>query len=429
MIHRTPIKKLLVSIAFLSLILVSNSVKAGGDAAKGKELFMNNCAACHNMSMKKDATGPALGGVQDRWADKKDLYSWIKNNAALRASGNAYANEIYKKWNGVVMTNFTSLSDAEIDNILAFVDAKFKEPDATEKKPGAGGGEAAATDNSMLYGIITLILALIGFVLMQVNSSLKKLSDNKEGIRSPEPVPFWRNKAYISIALIALAIGAGVWISKAAIGLGREKNYKPVQPIYYSHKVHAGINQINCLYCHGGAEQGKHANIPSVNICMNCHMGINEYAKSGPIISDDGKEINGTEEIKKLYSFAGFDPAVSKQWDPSKAKQIPWIKIHNLPDHVYFNHSQHVKAGKVQCQTCHGPIQQMNEVYQFSELSMGWCINCHRETKVQFYNDSTKEGNKFYSLYEKFHNDIKSGKLDSVTVEKIGGTECQKCHY
>jgi hypothetical protein len=379
--------------------------------------------------MKVDATGPALKGVQERWNDDKSLHEWIKNNAALRASGNKYANDIFAKWNSVVMTNFTSFTEEDVNNILAFIKVKGDEPDAPVAKPGEGGAQAAS-DNSTLFAILTIVLAALGLILMQVNSSLKKLSDDKEGIRSAEPVPFWRNKAYISVALIAISIGAGVWISAGAIGLGRQKNYQPQQPIYYSHKVHAGVNQISCLYCHGSAEQGKHANIPSVNVCMNCHMGINTYKGSTKLFREDGTEVDGTKEIQKLYDYAGFDPAVSKKWDPSKAKgPIEWVKIHSLPDHVYFNHSQHVKAGKVQCQTCHGSITEMNEVYQFAELSMGWCINCHRETKVQFYNDSTKEGNKFYSMYEKFHNDLKSGKMDSVTVEKIGGTECQKCHY
>jgi hypothetical protein len=161
---------------------------------------------------------------------------------------------------------------------------------------------------------------------------------------------------------------------------------------------------------------------------MNCHKTIQEY--KGPALHDEnGDEINGTAEIAKLYKYAGFDPTKPDSWDPSMAKPVEWIKIHNLPDHVYFNHSQHVRAGKVQCQTCHGEITAMDEVKQVSELSMGWCVNCHRETKVDFnYNDSTG-GNKFYSIYEKFHNDIKSGRMDSVTVNDIGGLECQKCHY
>lgn len=218
----------------------------------------------------------------------------------------------------------------------------------------------------------------------------------------------------------------GYYTISGAIGLGRSKGYQPVQPVYYSHKVHAGTNQISCLYCHGGAQDSKHANIPSVNVCMNCHVTINEYNGKEKVYREDGTEVNGTAEIQKLYKYAGYNPALSKTWDPSKAKPVEWVRIHNLPDHVYFNHSQHIKAGKVQCQTCHGEIQKMDEVKQFADLSMGWCINCHRTTQVQF------KDNGFYSIYQKFHDDLKNGKLDSaagITVEKIGGTECQKCHY
>jgi hypothetical protein len=154
-------------------------------------------------------------------------------------------------------------------------------------------------------------------------------------------------------------------------------------------------------------------------------MAIKEYGGE-PITREDGSSVNGTAEIKKLYEFAGWNPDAKKYVKPGKP--IEWIRIHNLPDHVYFNHAQHVKVGQQKCQTCHGNIQEMPEVAQFADLSMGWCINCHRETKVQF-NDSAGHGNKFYSIYEKFHDDIKNKKYDSVTVEQIGGTECQKCHY
>jgi hypothetical protein len=177
--------------------------------------------------------------------------------------------------------------------------------------------------------------------------------------------------------------------------------------------------------------EGKQASIPSVNVCMNCHKQISEY--KGPKIFDaSGNEINGTNEINKLYEYAGVDPKNPGAFDPSKAKSIPWTRIHNLPDHAYFNHSQHVNAGKQQCQSCHGEITDMHEVKQFSELSMSWCINCHRQTNVNFnYTDSLgrTNGNKFYSIYEKFHRDFEAGKMDSIKVEHIGGLECQKCHY
>jgi cytochrome c2 len=393
------------------------------NAQDGKELFNANCASCHKMD--QNLTGPALLGVHDRWGNDKMLHMWVKNWPSAVATGFPYAVKM-KDYAPSAMTVFSALSDVEVDAILGYI--KNWTPPAP--KPGAatvGAEDAGASkDNSLLFGIVTLTMAIVALLLLGVNSNLRKLADDKQGIPGAEPLPFWKQKKYLALATVFFFITAGIFLSKGAVGLGRSKNYQPVQPIYYSHKVHAGVNQVNCLYCHGGAQESKHANIPSVNVCMNCHLAINEY-KGDPLYAEDGKEIDGTNEIKKLYEYAAFTPG--KPWDPSKAKPIEWVKIHNLPDHVYFNHAQHVKAGKVQCQTCHGEIQNMGEVYQFSDLSMGWCINCHRETKVQFYDSAKGEGNKFYSIYEKFHEDLKSGKMDSVTVEKIGGTECQKCHY
>ena len=407
---------LLAGIFFLS-ISFANKVSA----QDGKALFNANCASCHKMD--KDLTGPALMGVHDRWNNDKLLSLWVKNWNKAVASGDAYAVKI-KDWSPSSMTVFEgTLSDAQIDAILGYIKAWKPEAKPTA---AAAGAPAEEGDNTLLFGILTLILAVISFTLLQVNASLKRMADEKTGEPVIEPVPFWRNKAYIATLTVILFCVGGYLTSKGAMALGRSKDYTPTQPIFYSHKVHAGANQVNCLYCHGGAEQGKHANIPSVNVCMNCHKAINEYVKGPKLYDEEGNEVDGTAEIQKLYKYAGFDPANAAAWDPSKAKPIEWVKIHNLPDHVYFNHSQHVKAGKVACQTCHGEIQKMDEVKQFSDLSMGWCINCHRETKVQF------KDNGFYSIYEKYHADLKSGKIDStkgITVEKIGGTECQKCHY
>lgn len=389
----------------------------GAKAQDGKALFQQKCASCH--AIDKNLTGPALRGVEDRWPNKADLYSWIRNSAALVKAGHPRAVEVFNQFNKIQMTAFPELKDAEIDAILAYINTPAKKEDA--KTPAATGTEAASSDSALIFGILTIILAVIALILLQVNSNLKRLSDDADGISSPEPIPFWRNKAYIAMGSIVLFLIGGYLIFQGARDLGRSQNYQPVQPIYYSHTVHAGVNQISCLYCHNGAMQGKHANIPSVNVCMNCHMGINEYAKGPKLYREDGTEVDGTAEIQKLYEYAGWDPAAKKY--TGKGKPIEWVRIHNLPDHVYFNHAQHVTVGKQACQTCHGEIQKMGEVYQYSDLSMGWCINCHRETKVQFTD------NKFYSIYEKFHEDLKNKKMDSVTVEKIGGTECMKCHY
>jgi hypothetical protein len=331
---------------------------------------------------------------------------------------------------GARMTPFPNLSDKDINAIISYTEKAYA--DAKNPTTPTGGGETAPEANNktwVIFGIISLIMAIIALILMQVNSNLKKLSDDAEGIHRPDPVPFYKNKIYIALVTILFFIIAGYFITKGAVGLGRQRTYEPRQPIFYSHKVHAGINQISCLYCHGNAWESRHAAIPSVNVCMNCHKAITSYEKGPKLYDEAGNEINGTQEIQKLYQYAGFDPANGAKWNTTMVKRpVEWIKIHNLPDHVFFSHAQHIRAGNVQCQTCHGPITEMDEVKQFAELSMGWCINCHRETKVNFnYNDST--GNKFYSIYEKFHNDIKAGKMDSVRVKDIGGIECQKCHY
>jgi mono/diheme cytochrome c family protein len=418
MIHlRRFAGKLILGLLLAFVLQLGNSALA----QDGKALFMQNCASCH--AVNKQLTGPALAGVEDRWPDKKMLHEWIRNNQQVIKSGYPYAVDLYNRFGKVQMNLFPSMTDKEIDAILGYV--KTEAAKATQA-PAAGAANPAdeknaSGDNTLLFGVLTLILAIVAFVLLQVNSNLKKLADDKDGVPAHEPVPFWRNKAYIAFIAVVLFMIGGFLVVKGAIGLGRTQNYEPQQPIFYSHKIHAGVNQISCLYCHGGAQEGRHANIPSVNICMNCHMAINEYKGTEKIYNGEGEEVNGTAEIQKLYKYAGFEPG--KPWDASKAKPIEWTRIHNLPDHVYFNHSQHVVAGKVACQTCHGEIPKMDEVKQFAPLSMGWCINCHRTTQVQF------KDNGFYSIYEKYHQDLKDGKLDSVTVEKIGGTECQKCHY
>lgn len=414
MIHyRSIAQRVALILSILTVLCFDQTVFA----QDGKALFQQNCASCH--AVHKDLTGPKLAGIEERVPDQKLLYAWIRNNQAVLATGNKYFTDLYAAWNKTAMNLFPNLSDEEIGAMITYINSV---PPPGGDKPTDGTSVATATesDNSLIFGVLTLILAIIVLVLLQVNANLKRLSDEKEGVPSYEPVPFYRNKAYIALFAVVLFVVGGYYTIQGAAGLGRSKDYQPEQPIYYSHKVHAGTNQINCLYCHSGAQEGKHANIPSLNTCMNCHMAINEYAGE-KLYREDGTEVDGTAEIKKLYTYTGWDPDQKKY--VNAPKPIEWVKIHNLPDHVYFNHAQHVKAGKVACQTCHGDIQNMGEVYQYSDLSMGWCVNCHRETKVQF------EDNKFYSIYEKFHNDLKSGKMDSVTVESIGGTECQKCHY
>ncbi|MGC4101158.1 c-type cytochrome [Ferruginibacter sp.] len=433
--YRKIFNKVFASLFFIALLSSTSNIFA----QNGEALFKANCASCHKVD--KDFTGPALKGARDREPDADWAYRWV-NNVNTMLETDAYAKGLKEKFKSN-MQQFNLKKD-EIKAILDYADA----PPVTVVDPTKTPG---TEDNSLLFGILTLVLALIAFILLQVNSNLRKLSDDKEGVVRGEPVPAYKNKTYLMVGILVLFCISGYFFTNAAIGLGRMKGYQPEQPIFYSHQVHAGTNQISCLYCHGGAQDSKQASIPSVNVCMNCHKGINHYEGEDKLVREDGTAVDGTAEIQKLYAYAGFN-AATKTYNPDNngdgkpdgAHEIEWTKIHNLPDHVYFNHSQHVKVGKQQCQTCHGNIQEMPEVYQFADLSMGWCINCHRETKVDFYNKENGTGNKFYSIYEKFHNDLKpdtikdkygnikeirKAKMDSVTVENIGGTECQKCHY
>ena len=408
---------------FLIFVLLCNIQAIA--APDGKALFMSNCASCHNPL--KDATGPALQNIDKTFPSKEWGYNWVHNSAAVIASGDKTAVDIYNKFNKTAMTPFPQLSTEEIDAILKYVD-EYKAPVAAA--PAAAGGEAQATDsNGWLYTVLTLLLLVIVVILWKANQVLRRAANAKEGIVNEKEIPLYRSKLVIAIFAIVVFILAGYWLVNGAVGEGRQQNYQPLQPIFYSHKVHAGINQINCLYCHAGAEKSRQAMIPSSNVCMNCHKQINSYSGEAdhPLKTAEGKVINGTEQIQMLYRYAGWDP-VRKDYNRDAkgnilAQPIQWVKIHNLPDHVYFNHSQHVKVGQVQCQRCHGPIQEMDEVYQFAPLSMGWCINCHRQTDVQFSN------NKYYSIFEKYHDELKSGKRTGVTEADMGGTECQKCHY
>ncbi len=420
--YRKIFNRIFTSIFLVVLLSITNNVFA----QNGEALFKANCASCHKPD--KDFTGPALKGWKERQPGDGWIYKWMANPGAQT---DPYATALKAKWKPTIMTNFPQLKKEDIDGILKYVD------DWVPPTPTTGvTGQPQGSDDSLLFGILTLVLALIAFILLQVNSNLRKLSDEKEGVLRPEPVPAYKNKTYLMVGILLLFAVGGYYTINGAVGLGRMKNYQPEQPIYYSHQVHAGTNQISCLYCHGGAQDSKQASIPSVNTCMNCHKAINKYEGPDKLVREDGTAVDGTAEIQKLYEYAGWN-ATTKTYNqdknidgiPDGAKPIEWIKVHNLPDHVYFNHSQHIKVGKQQCQTCHGNIQQMPEVYQFAELSMGWCINCHRESKVDFYNKEDGTGNKYYSIYEKFHKDLKDHKMDSVTVEKIGGTECQKCHY
>ncbi|HUX83800.1 MAG TPA: c-type cytochrome, partial [Chitinophagaceae bacterium] len=365
----------------LALLFLCSFPKAScADSDKGKIIFAANCASCHRIMV--DATGPFLFGKENEVpGGRKWIYNWVHNPQAILQGGDKYALGLQAKFS-IVMPSFPQLTDQDINDVLDYVKVAGElAQKSTPANQPAGSTQPTGSDNSLLYGLLTLVLAIMALILMQINSNLSRLASEKQGETVVEPIPIYRNKGYIAIVSVVLFLVAGYFLTDAAVHLGRQQNYEPTQPIFFSHHVHAGLNQINCLYCHAGAEKSKQAMIPSPNICMNCHTSISGY--SGPTLTDfNGKTIDGTTEIHKLYDYIGWDQTQKKYTRPGRP--IAWVKIHNLPDFVYFNHSQHVVVGKVQCQTCHGPITDENQVYQYANLSMGWCINCHRTTKVQF---------------------------------------------
>jgi hypothetical protein len=227
------------------------------------------------------------------------------------------------------------------------------------------------------------------------------------------------NKFIMTIGTIGVGIFLLYFTYWYFMGLGVTTDYQPVQPIAFSHKIHAGDNKIDCNYCHSSARHSKHSGIPSTNVCMNCH----KYIDGSEIKNPDGQlKYNGerSPEIAKIYASIGWDPDAVAYKENYTQTPVKWIRIHNLPDLAYFNHAQHVTAGQVECQTCHGPVQEMEEVYQYSPLTMGWCIDCHRTTEVKTAN-GYYEGHK-EKIAEHYH-------TDKITVDKIGGLECGKCHY
>ena len=396
----------------LLLLPLGLSLQAQPD---GKALFKDNCASCHNKNMKADMTGPALGDVEERWESQELLYSWIRNSQSVIASGDAYAVGLFNSYNKSVMTAFPSLKDEEIAEILLYVNGVFTgEGKYAPIKPAGPTGQDIVQKESnptQFYLLIGALLVLM-LVLARIISNLNYINQVKEGTAPAQRPTIWQqvtNKSIVGFVIFLLILIGGFKTVNNAIDLGRQQNYAPEQPINFSHELHAGTQKIDCQYCHDGARRSKHAVIPATNTCMNCHKAV------------AGETETAQKEIQKIYDAAGWDKDAQKF--TGEEKPIEWIRIHNLPDHVYFNHSQHVVAGGVECQTCHGPVEEMAKVKQHAPLSMGWCVNCHRETEVDF------AGNDYYQIYDKYHEDLKKGKMEKVTVGDIGGLECQKCHY
>lgn len=427
---------LVVSLFFTATLFSQDENASAGDAVKGKSLFNQNCAACH--SLTKKMTGPALANVETRLADegldKEWIYAWVKNSSGVIASGDAYANKIYNEYNKAAMTAFPTLSNADIDNILAYTAAAPAAAPAPAVGTAVVGGESqnSSLSNEIILGALVLVFGLLVMMLFMVNKTLRRIAEANgvivEKEASEKRTPIWKafaqNQFLVLVTAIFLLLGSAYFAYGWMMQVGVDQGYAPVQPIHYSHKVHAGDNKIECKYCHSSARVSKHSGIPSLNVCMNCHKSISEYAGNpeGPSADDLANGYTNefyTGEIKKLYKAVGWDEENQKY--TGKSKPVEWVRVHNLPDFAYFNHSQHVSVAGIECQTCHGPVEEMEIMQQFSPLTMGWCINCHRETNVKV------EGNEYY---EKIHAELsKKYGVENLTAAQMGGLECGKCHY
>ena len=412
---------------FLVLVLgLSFTVSAQeADPIAGKKLFNANCAACHKL--KKKAVGPALKGVSAKY-DKEWLYSWIKNSSAMIKAGDAQAVAIWEEYNKTAMNAFPQLSNQDIDNIIAYTDYTPPAPAATAAGSVAAAPAGDSISNDIILGALALVFAILVMMLILVNKTLKKIAaaqgielepkTEEREARRPLWQAFAQNQFLVILSVVFLLLSSAYFAYGYLMQVGVDQGYMPVQPIHYSHKIHAGANQIECKYCHSSARVSKHSGIPSLNVCMNCHKNIAEYNGEEDLENGYTKEFY-TKEIKKLYAAVGWDE--ENQQYTGKTEPVKWVRIHNLPDFVYFNHAQHVQVGQIECQTCHGPVEEMEIMYQYSPLTMGWCINCHRETNVKV------ENNEYYA---KIHEALsKKYGVEKLTAAQMGGLECGKCHY
>jgi len=394
------------------------SVKAQGDPAKGEGLFKSNaCNSCHDL--EKRLTGPALGPLLTEDTDDKWITKWIQNSQSLVAAKDPKAVKIFTDFGQTPMPPFPGVSDADAADIIAYVRAGHKKnEEAKAKAPVAAVAEDKGPSDLVIFGLIGVIVLafIIILVLNRVIGTLETVVSKKGAVLDAEEVEaeqvdrfatlkrMAKNKKLVFFTLLCLTIGGGAWQWNILWNTDVHSGYQPVQPIKYSHELHAGVMKIECQYCHTGAFKSKNASIPSLNVCMNCHKTVKQESP----------------EIQKIYAALGYDPATAK-YDSTQAHPIQWVRIHNLPDLAYFNHSQHTTVGGIKCQTCHGPIETMKEVKQYSPLTMKWCIQCHKRTEVN------SKGSAYYDQVLAAHDEIKKGK--KPTVAMLGGIECGKCHY
>lgn len=397
-----------------------------GDPVKGKSLFNTNCAACHKLD--KRMTGPALAGVTNH-RSREWLQKWIRNSAGLIKSGDKDAVAIYEEFNKIPMTPFPQLSDQDIDDILAYTAEPPKEPVKENVAEGEVAAQSSGADRNITYQIMlaAFLVVFIALVVMLIilNRALRIIAEangvSLAKLEKQHKLPIWKafvkNQFLVLTTVVIFLLVAAYFAYGYLMQIGVDQGYEPIQPIHYSHKIHAGDNQIDCKFCHSASRVSKTAGIPSLNVCMNCHENISEYNGEEDVANGHTKEFY-TGEIQKLYDAVGWNPETREY--SGEQKPVRWVRVHNLPDFAYFNHSQHVTVAGIQCQKCHGPVQEMEVLRQYAPLTMGWCVNCHRKTDVNLDNP----------YYEKIHEELsKKYGVEKLTIAQLGGLECGKCHY
>lgn len=463
-------------LSFALAVFMVGRIHAAGDPAKGETLFKTNCLACHALTDQR-MVGPGLKGVMDRWPDQTKLHKWIKNSSEFLKTGDKYANDLFAEYNNIPMTVFDHLADQDIDDIIAYMAnpeatrAEVKEeknttaaqPPVASKDTKGGGGLSSNQITWMLIGIIIFLLVAISVIrsLSRIAENKRREKERKELLPARKPFDLFgefygwmATHKKISFTIIFILLNwlglVGFWALND-IGVyggfkkdGKVTGYMPDQPIAFSHKLHVGQNKIECTYCHSTAEKSRHSGIPSSNVCMNCHKAVD----NGPVY--------GKQEIAKIYAAIGWNPQertyfadyqnmnpddvkkVFSDWlsdtegafaqvEPQIQKPVEWVQVHHLPEHAFFSHQQHVVVGKVECATCHGNLEEMDKVYQYSPLTMGWCIDCHRTTEVQYADNGYYS--RLHNYYKEHQAEFESRGGKGFTVEKIGGLDCSKCHY
>jgi len=385
--------KLLIFV--FSLLFFANT--QAQDATNGKKLFTEKgCVACHTLETR--LVGPPLKGISDK-RDKEWLYSFIRDSQKFKET-DADAKAIIEEFNNIPMPP-NDLTDAEIDDILAYTDGEPIEEQVvaveetkteTATTSAINSYESLAPKNSNWWWQPIVLLFFVAIIYF---STKKK---------------FYFGSIFLTIIALFSAI---YFLFAFLLQIGIDTGYKPVQPIEFSHKVHAGDNGIDCEYCHSSANHSKTSGIPTTDLCMNCHKSINEY--NGELFGGHDKAFFDGE-IAKVHAAAGWEPAEFAY--TNEGKSVEWVRVHNLPDFVYYNHSQHVNVAGLDCQTCHGPVEEMHRVEQYSPLTMDWCITCHRDTEVDMDNGY------YAGTYEHLKEAHKG-----ATVADMGGLECGKCHY